>query len=60
MPFAALHESGSGTNRTNRVGLEMSVVWEDRKWLVEGQTGAIDPELTSDHLDRGEKPLTVG
>lgn len=41
--------SAFGTNRTNRTGLTMSVDQGgiDRKWLAEGQTGAIDPTETS-------------
>jgi hypothetical protein len=48
MMFAALHESGCGTNRTNRVGpTKCPFLGVDRKWLADGQNGAFDPTETS-------------
>jgi hypothetical protein len=38
--------SGSGTKRTNRAGLAMSVVRVDQKWQADCQTDAIDPNRT--------------
>jgi hypothetical protein len=44
--FAAVHESGCGTKRTNRSGLRMSVVRGGPEVTGTGQKGAIDPEET--------------
>ena len=53
-----------GTNRTNRAGLRCPWFGEDRKWLAEGQTGAIDPsETLAAHCGRasddGFSPIKV-
>jgi hypothetical protein len=58
--WASLMRFGSlmsvvGTNRTNRAGLRCPLFGEDRKWLAEGQTGAIDPEQTFGQLFRKAK-----
>jgi hypothetical protein len=45
MLFAAMHESGYGTNRTNEVGLAMSVIRIGPEVTGRGSTDAIDPDI---------------
>ncbi len=48
MMFAAVHESGCGTKRTNRVGLSTSVDWGRPEVAGRGSNDANDPFRTLD------------
>ena len=47
MPFAALHESGSGPNATDIARRRMSVFWVIAEIAVKGFNEANEPSATS-------------